>query len=723
MNEHSAVIRGEAGEQTEKIFWAEFTNVFAETVSHKQGSWDEFCARLCEPVGTTKKALPLVKLAQFGTKRTEKGSLRHDANTRMVTGLEADYDAGEISLEEAVTRLERAQIRAVVTTTPSHRPDKPRWRAFAPTSRAIHPEDRYRLMARLNGALGGILAGESFTLSQSFYFGQVQGVPFKTMATFDGEDGSYIDELDKLDKIAIGKRDWKSTDPLTGEIGISRTVDLGTFKAEVQERGRKLRTGDGRRDMLKSLIGHLSGQFQENQEIKDTLRALVAESFDPADPVDWSDIDALVDNISAKDAELRALGARHAKNIMESAKLNALAFSPAGEPAGTVTMSTAENWLDAVKDYKAPLHHWKQPPPIRWAVDELIREGVVGTVIAPGATGKTTLLITLGICHALGRPFLGRGVKQGGFLLLSLDDGQEDLDAAIGQVMDAMGLSDSLKAQAGGYLRVISLQGKTGPRSFNLPGSPGAPNPDMQRILMEACLHTPSLVGVCVDTLRQFAGGPTNAEEVIMQVSSICASIATQTGAYVAIPHHTGKAGAREDQGDMYAGSGSAAIADNARFVLVLERVRERNDLARLSTTVQQDQNAGLCDVLRLSSRRGSIRHKPAEDLYIARHGYLMEVAQAQEMSGEARTIQILAAIAAEVKAGDKPSKNGLYKTLGGNRNKLFAEIDELIECGLVSGSDYERRAGSTETSPQKTISKDGLTAAGWALLKDRQEQ
>lgn len=198
---------------------------------------------------------------------------------------------------------------------------------------------------------------------------------------------------------------------------------------------------------------------------------------------------------------------------------------------------------------------------------------------------------------------------------------------------------------------------------------------------------------------------------------------ATQTGAYVAIPHHTGKAGAREDQGDMYAGSGSAAIADNARFVLVLERVRERNDLARLSTMVQQDQNAGLCDVLRLSSRRGSIRHKAAEDLYIARHGYLMEVAQAQEMSGEARTIQILAAIAAEVKAGGKPSKNGLYKTLGGNRNKLFAEIDELIECGLVAGSDYERRAGSTETSPQKTISKDGLTTAGWALLKERKEE
>jgi AAA domain len=386
--------------------------------------------------------------------------------------------------------------------------------------------------------------------------------------------------------------------------------------------------------------------------------------------------------------------------------------------------SESEHWLEAVKGYKAPLHHWTQPPPIRWAVDGLIREGTVGALIAPGATGKTTLLITLGICHALGVAFMGRTVKQGGFLLLSLDDSQEDLDAAVGQVIRSMALSDEQVQAVAAFLRVISLQGKSGPRSFNLPGSPGAPNPEMHQALMEACLATPSPVGLCVDTLRQFAGGPTNAEEVIMQVSAICASVSTHTGAYVCIPHHTGKAGAREDQGDMYAGSGSAAIADNARFVLVLETVRERSDLARLTADVQQEQNAGLCDVLRLTSRRGSIRHKAAPDLYIVRRGFSLQMATTQEAGSDARTLQILAAISAEVEAGRKPSKNSLFKVLGGNRNKVFAELDELIECGLVAGISVGKSAAEVEggigIGINKTMASGGLTAAGASFLSAR---
>ncbi len=47
--------------------------------------------------------------------------------------------------------------------------------------------------------LGGVLAAESFTLSQCFYFGRVNGAPYECAQ----DEGRCIDELDELDDIAV----------------------------------------------------------------------------------------------------------------------------------------------------------------------------------------------------------------------------------------------------------------------------------------------------------------------------------------------------------------------------------------------------------------------------------------------------------------------------------------------------------------------------------------
>src|SRR5690606_4199267 len=92
-----------------------------------------------------------------------------------IYGIEGDYDAGTVQPAEAAKQLERAGIQALIYTTPSHRPDASRWRVLCPLSRPIPAIERHALVARLNGALGGILARESFTASQAFYVGAVQG--------------------------------------------------------------------------------------------------------------------------------------------------------------------------------------------------------------------------------------------------------------------------------------------------------------------------------------------------------------------------------------------------------------------------------------------------------------------------------------------------------------------------------------------------------------------
>jgi hypothetical protein len=77
--------------------------------------------------------LPLGKLATFGQLRTAKGCLRHDVNVRQVFGIEGDYDDEVMIPEEAIERLERHQLKALVYTSWSHPPRAP--------SRVLHTFD------------------------------------------------------------------------------------------------------------------------------------------------------------------------------------------------------------------------------------------------------------------------------------------------------------------------------------------------------------------------------------------------------------------------------------------------------------------------------------------------------------------------------------------------------------------------------------------------------
>jgi hypothetical protein len=123
----------------------------------------------------TKDGLPWIKLATFGTARTLKKSYRHNANVVTVTGIEADYDAGQMTPDDARAAMKAAGVAGLIYTTPSHTQDSPRWRVLAPLSGHLPPDAREDLMARLNGVLGGALDPASFTLSQAYYAGSVDG--------------------------------------------------------------------------------------------------------------------------------------------------------------------------------------------------------------------------------------------------------------------------------------------------------------------------------------------------------------------------------------------------------------------------------------------------------------------------------------------------------------------------------------------------------------------
>lgn len=187
----------------QKMAYTLWLNKSGTRKTDKAQIWPEFCQWLQElPPATVKEDCKLIKLATFGAKRTDKGCLRSDANVVEITGIEGDYDDGVMTPEQAVEKLEAYNLRATIAPTFTAGPDNPRWRVLTPLGAPVSPDERLRYVEALNGMLGGVLASESATLSQSYFIGVPAGAPYTVIHTFDDpEEGYTLDELELLEGI------------------------------------------------------------------------------------------------------------------------------------------------------------------------------------------------------------------------------------------------------------------------------------------------------------------------------------------------------------------------------------------------------------------------------------------------------------------------------------------------------------------------------------------
>lgn len=162
------------------IFFTAFDNVNAATKTAGNKPWGQVAESFESPeLYTHKGAQPLIKFALFGDKKSIRGSLREDSNMGASSAIEIDYDDGKISIDEAAALFRAAGIEAVLHSTARSAPDFHRWRAICPFKLPRQVADRAEYVALINGALGGIAAGESFNASQSYFFGAIKGLPYE----------------------------------------------------------------------------------------------------------------------------------------------------------------------------------------------------------------------------------------------------------------------------------------------------------------------------------------------------------------------------------------------------------------------------------------------------------------------------------------------------------------------------------------------------------------
>jgi hypothetical protein len=269
-----------------------FTDVHARALEERFLSLDDLSALMSSAHADIKQWLPLLKLARFGSVPTTKGSLRHDRNLIAVTGVELDYDGGQIQFDAAADRLEQQGVAALIYTSPSHAPTAPRWRALAPLSMERGPDQRAAMLGRLNGLLGGLAAPESWTLSQAFYYGHV-GSGFDARVI----DGLPIDQHDDLDLI------WQGPVGTSTGNGTADRVGTREIRTDV-ELIRLVLTGAEYHRPLTALAARYTGRDLNPRNVQSILEGLMLACPEERQDQRWqarlAELPAIVSSASRK---------------------------------------------------------------------------------------------------------------------------------------------------------------------------------------------------------------------------------------------------------------------------------------------------------------------------------------------------------------------------------------------------------------------------------------
>jgi hypothetical protein len=280
-------------------FFAGFSATSKSTAPHTLASLAHLISTTTAP---QKDALPWLKLAWFGGRRTVKGSLRHDANVLAISGLEGDYDAERVTIDEVCEALVHQGIAAIVYSSPSHTEDAPRCRVLCPLSEEMPPGRRSHLLGRLNGLLRGILADESWTLSQSYYFGSVNRNPSHRVEVIDG---TPIDQHDDLDVVWLGK-------PGASKAAADADQHVGREMREDAELNRCVVTGEHLHVELCALAARYVGRGIPGETVKGVLRGIMLSHLNGARDERWLDRYNSIDELVASVIE------KYARKIEES---------------------------------------------------------------------------------------------------------------------------------------------------------------------------------------------------------------------------------------------------------------------------------------------------------------------------------------------------------------------------------------------------------------------
>ncbi|POF63563.1 AAA family ATPase [Novacetimonas maltaceti] len=461
-------------------------------------SLSELADMVRQPVGEAKDNLPLIKLARVNGKRGNDSILS-------VSGVEVDYDAGEITPQEARKRLNDAGIAALVYTTPTHTPGHPKWRILAPLSQEHDPKERERFAARIIGLFDGKFDPASYVLGQSYFIGQTtSGNPVETFQT----EGQCIDEAHDLDRTARWKDDRQHVDNATPAPGDKATeADLlrDIFTGEnyhasmVRLGGIWAKAGIGYVDAIKQLervFGDIPADQRDQRwhDRRKTIETSLIYAYGRDAAKEHHTADDLFDDDDVSDQIEAAPASGH----------------------GRLTILTPGQCQNL--------------PPKPYVVKGLLAAGDVACIFgAPGA-GKSMIAPYLGYMIAQGKEAFGSRTKAGTVMYVAAED-EHGMRSRVTALMEQHGTTDDFLLIGGVSNLGYSVDSRTGKVDKS---------DDLTRLKELVRERKPSIV--FIDTLAMaFPDITENDSESMVKVVRVARYLA-KSGCAVVLIHHDTKA-------------------------------------------------------------------------------------------------------------------------------------------------------------------------------------
>ena len=254
----------------------------------------------------------------------------------------------------------------------------------------------------------------------------------------------------------------------------------------------------------------------------------------------------------------------------------------------------------------------------------------VGLLIAPGGTGKTTIVLHECVHIALGLPLWGLEVlKPGKVLIFSAEDSAEMMWGRLRKIMDAMDLTPEQRQMAISNIRISDVTGEFKKLTIDA-GGQITPHPWVKEIVEASVDRDVRLV--VFDPAVSFGVGESKANDAEQGLIEAARTIMRGVRAMVRYLHHTGKAAARTKDEGQYAGRGGSAFADGSRMVNVLVPL-EPNEWQ------QQTGQSPAAGEQYLKLTRSKLTYAPPQpDIFIKRDGYSIQHVQARGTSAAAET-------------------------------------------------------------------------------------
>jgi hypothetical protein len=211
------------------------------------------------------------------------------------------------------------------------------------------------------------------------------------------------------------------------------------------------------------------------------------------------------------------------------------------------------------------------PPKRKWLHGTDTARGAVSLLVAPGARGKSTWLLTLALACASGRPILGSHIFGGPLrvLYLNAEDATSEIALRLRAAMRHHGLNDAdipgLRLAGVDRLRLTLLEADRGQPRLNVAG--------WNNLISEIDRASPDLI--IIDPLVALVGGVSlndNSAAALLLGNFVRLAAERQLGFMLA--HHASK---NRETSSADAAMGAASLVNLARICFSLEPLSERD--------------------------------------------------------------------------------------------------------------------------------------------------